>query len=132
MSSALRDPPRRPKGHQPQYFDDPALDQLHAAVLILATELSVAFDRIDTVEQHLIARGGLSPDELDRFVPDDATAAHRDARRRDIAERVLKQFRDYRESLFERAAQIRARQADPPAGSMPESSTPGTPAGDTR
>ena len=46
MSSPQREPPSRPKGQQPQYFDDPAIDQLHAALLISAIELSVAFDRI--------------------------------------------------------------------------------------
>ena len=40
----------RPKGHRPYYFDDPAIDQLHSAVLALAGELAVAFDRIDTLE----------------------------------------------------------------------------------
>jgi len=36
-------------------FDDPAIDQLHAAYVTLATELAVAFERIDTLERLLAA-----------------------------------------------------------------------------
>ncbi len=107
MSSPRPEPPRRPKGHQPQYFDDPAVDQLHAALLASAIELSVAFDRIDTLEQLLIERAGVTRENIDHFAPDEAAKARRAARRADLAERLLKPFRDYRESLLEREAASR-------------------------
>ncbi len=34
----MKVPPRRAKGHRPQVFDDPAIDQLHAAFVAMATE----------------------------------------------------------------------------------------------
>lgn len=113
MSASRRDPPRRPKGHQPQYFDDPAIDQLHSAMLALATELSVAFDRIDTLEQIIEQRAGVSRAEIDAFVPDEAAVARRAARRNDIAERLLRPFVDYRANLIERATHAAAAPAEP-------------------
>ena len=46
--SEMQPPPSRPKGRRPQLFADPAIDQLHAAFVALATELAVAFDRSTT------------------------------------------------------------------------------------
>lgn len=111
-----RSPPDRPKGHQPMYFDDPAIDQLHAALLSMATELAVALDRIDTLERLLERRTGLSRAEIEGFVPDAAIAAERAARHADLAARLLKPFRDYREGLFERAAAGAQQTPDRSAG----------------
>lgn len=97
-------PPERPKGHQPVYFDDPAIDQLHAALLSMATELAVALDRVDTLERLLERHTGVTRAQIEGFVPDAAIAAERAARHADLAARLLKPFRDYRESLFERAS----------------------------
>ena len=97
-------PPQRPKGHQPVYFDDPAIDQLHAGLLAMATELAVALDRIDTLERLLERHAGVSREQIEGFEGDDAIAAQRAARHADLAARLLKPFRDYREGLFERAA----------------------------
>lgn len=105
-------PPDRPKGHRPYYFDDPAVDQLHAALLAMATELAVAFDRIDTLERLLESRLDVPRSEIEGYVADDAAAAQRAARHADIAARLLKPFRDYREDLFARAAHERGRQAE--------------------
>ncbi len=104
MSSA---PPDRPKGHRPQFFADPAVDQLHAALLAMATELAVAFDRIDTLERLLETRLGIARADIEGYVPDEASAAQRARRHADIAARLLKPFRDYREDLFARAAHAR-------------------------
>lgn len=97
-------PPDRPKGPAPVYFDDPAVDQLHAALLAAVTELAVAFDRIDTLERLLESRCGVARADIDAFQPDEATSAARAARHADLAARVLKPFVDYRAALLERAA----------------------------
>jgi hypothetical protein len=97
------EPPRRPKGHHPQYFEQPAVDQLHAAVLALASELAVAFDRIDALERLLAASGALPAGAIDAYKPDEAAVQVRSARHADIAERLLRPFREYREDLFARA-----------------------------
>lgn len=110
MSRARLAPPRRPKGQQPTFFEDPAIDQLHAAVITLASELAVAFDRIDTLERLLERNGTTTRGDIEQFVPDEQVRQQRAARHADIAERVLRPFVNYRESLFEQAAQ----QADAP------------------
>lgn len=98
----VQSPPRRPKGHRPQVFNDPAIDQLHAAFVAMATELAVAFDRIDTLERLLEHRAGISRAEIEAWRPDDAAAVDRAARRADIAERLLRPFRDFREDQIAR------------------------------
>ena len=77
----MTDAPTRAKGPLPQYFDDPAIDQLHSALLALAAELSVAYDRIDTLERMLERKGTLSRAEIDRFEPDEPALQERAARR---------------------------------------------------
>jgi hypothetical protein len=100
--SEMREPPRRPKGHRPTFFDDPSIDLLHAALLQLTGELAVAFDRIDSLERQLSAKGVVPAGAIDSFRPDEAAAKARAERHAQLADRVLKPFKDYRESLFER------------------------------
>ena len=107
--SEMQPVPRRPKGRRPQLFDDPAIDPLHAAVVALATELSVAFDRIDTLERLLEQRAGVSRSEIDAYRPDEAATAARAARRADIADRLLRPFRDFRDDQLERAGRVERR-----------------------
>jgi hypothetical protein len=99
----MQEPPRRPKGHRPQLFDDPAIDQLHAAFVALATELAVAFDRIDTLERLLEERAGVTRTDIDAYQPDEKAQAARAARRADIADRLLRPFRDFRDDQLARA-----------------------------
>jgi hypothetical protein len=110
MSKSMRDPPRRARGQQPYFFDNPAIDQLHAAVITLASELSVAFDRIDTLERLLQRDGTFSRSDIDTFAPDAAAQAERAARRTDIAARVLRPFVQYREVLLQHSASASPRQ----------------------
>lgn len=100
----MQTPPDVPKGHRPQVFDDPAIDQLYAAYVALATELSVAFDRIDTLERLLTERTGLPREAIEQFEPDAVAAQARADRRAELAARLLKPFRDYREQRIARAA----------------------------
>lgn len=109
----MTEPPTRAKGHRPTYFDDPAIDQLHAAVLALAGELSVAYDRIDTLERVLARRGTLDRSEIDAYQPDEAAAAERAQRRSELVSRLLRPFRDYREDLLERARHAREHGSKP-------------------
>ncbi len=69
----------------------------------LATELSVAFDRIDTLERLLEEHTNVGREEIDRYQPDESVAAARAARRADIAERLLRPFRDFGEDQIARA-----------------------------
>ncbi len=95
--------PRRPKGRRPYYFDDPAIDQLYSAHLALATELSVALDRLDALERVLEGSRRFARADLERYRPDESAAAERAEKREQLVERLLRPFVDYRESLFARA-----------------------------
>jgi len=97
-------PPRRAKGTRPTYFDDPAVDQLHAAFLALAAEVSVAYDRIDTLERLLERAGTVARADVEAFQAEPEAAAEREARRTAMIERLLQPFREYREALLEQAA----------------------------
>jgi hypothetical protein len=103
MDDSPQEAPRHAKGPMRQYFDDPAIDQLHHALLALAGELSVAFDRIDTLERLLERSGTAVRADIDSFVPDEVAEAQRRSRREALVERVLRPFREYREQLIERA-----------------------------
>ncbi len=102
--------PEFAKGHKPQVFDDPALDQLHGAWLTLATELSVAFERIDTLERLLENRLGITRSEIENFEPDPAASLQRTERRLDIAHRLLRPFREFREAKINHASRTNTNQ----------------------
>ena len=61
--------PRPSKGNRPQYFDDPNMDQMHAMIVALATEVSVLTDRFDTIERVLEEKGqrAVSPGPTSRL-----------------------------------------------------------------
>jgi hypothetical protein len=91
--------PRRAKGERPYFFDDPAIDQLHAMFLALSAELSVAYDRIDTLERLLEQKGLVPRTEVEAYRPDDAVEGARAARRSEYLQRIFRIFRDQREGL---------------------------------
>lgn len=94
----MKQPPEFPKGHRPQVFDDPGIDQLYAAYVALATELAVAFDRIDTLERAVIAGGELTRERLEQLSLEALQDPARVAQRNELAERLLKPFRMFREA----------------------------------
>ncbi|MCB1623698.1 MAG: hypothetical protein KDI32_03860 [Pseudomonadales bacterium] len=91
-----------PKGHRPYFFDDPAIDQLHAALLAVTQELSVARERIDTLERVLEQSGHLKRTAIETYRADGAADLERAEQRASLVARVLKPFVDYRENLFNR------------------------------
>lgn len=95
--TAPANPPEYPKGHRPQVFEDPAIDQLHAAYVTLATELAVAFERIDTLERLLMQHANVDRQTLEAIALDETRVEERIARQTALAQRLLKPFRDFRE-----------------------------------
>lgn len=85
---------------RPQYFDDPAVDRLHAMCLALAAELSVAYDRIDALERLLETKGLLERSEIEQFVPSEQAETERAARREAFLRRILQTFTDQRDELL--------------------------------
>jgi hypothetical protein len=80
--------PRRAKGRRPQFYEDPAIDQLFAIVTALTGEISVLFDRLDTLER-LLTESRVLPQAIESYVPDDAAAALRGQRRDELLRRVF-------------------------------------------
>ena len=82
--------PRIAKGKRPSFFRDPGVDQLYSIVVELAAELSVALDRIDTLERALDEKSMLARAELEAYRPDAAVEAERSARRDAYLQRVFR------------------------------------------
>lgn len=83
---------RTSKGTRPAFFDEPAIDQLFAIATALAAEVSVAFDRIDTLEQLLQQAGTLAPEAVDGFHPGPQVVDARKQRRAELLQRLFAVF----------------------------------------
>jgi hypothetical protein len=90
--------PRDPKGRRAQFYDDPAIDQLWAILLALTAEVSVAFDRIDTLERLLEQAGTLRRDEVEGYLPDESASEERNRRREALIQRVFQVLSQYEKS----------------------------------
>ena len=56
---------RSVKGCRPQFFADREIDRLHGMVMAMATEMSVLYQRIDTMERVAAKKGVVLREELD-------------------------------------------------------------------
>ncbi len=81
---------RAAKGRKPQYFADPATDKLLSMVLALTQELSVARDRIDTLERLLDRAGVLAAQSVEDYLPTPEEAAARSTLRAGMIRRVFR------------------------------------------
>ncbi|MCZ8130493.1 MAG: hypothetical protein O9284_04245 [Steroidobacteraceae bacterium] len=87
--------PRDPKGGRAQFYQDPAIDQLWAVVTALTAEVSVAFDRLDTVERLLERDGRVTRAAIEAWRPDDAATQERAERREELIARVFQVLSQY-------------------------------------
>jgi hypothetical protein len=78
------------RGRKPQYFSDPAIDRLLWMTVTLMEELSVARERIDTVERLLDRKKLLRVREIEAYEPDANAESEREARRAEYVDRVLR------------------------------------------
>lgn len=81
--------PRIAKGRRPTFHDDPSVDHLFAIVTALTAEISVLFDRLDTVQRLLAAAGVVSGEALAGYVPDAPAAQARAEQRDELLRRVF-------------------------------------------
>jgi len=82
--------PRHAKGKRPQFFSDPGIDQLYSIVLELSAELSVALDRIDTLERLLDEHDVASLAEIQDYEPTDAVDSERSKARERYLQRIFR------------------------------------------
>ena len=89
--------PRPARGKRPQYFDDPALDQMHATLLAVTAELAVLQDRFDLIERVLDERGILSRADIEAFDLDEAAREERGMKRDQLVRRLFRDISARRE-----------------------------------
>lgn len=82
--------PRHAKGARPNFFDDPAIDQMLTFFIELTTEVSVLRDRVNTLERLLEGNGVLRRSDIETYRPDDAAERERMDQRREFLQRVFR------------------------------------------
>jgi hypothetical protein len=87
--------PRVPKGSRAQFYDDPAIDQLMAIVVALTAEVSVAFERMDTLERLLERSAKLDRAAIEAYLPDEQVAGERFRKREELIQRVFQVLSQY-------------------------------------
>lgn len=79
---------RDAKGKRPSFYETPGLDQAMSMILVLASELMVTRDRLDTLERVAAAKGLVLGDELESYEPDAAALEAREARRQQFLDHL--------------------------------------------
>lgn len=77
------------KGKRPQFYDAAGLDQAISMVMVLANEVSVLHDRIDSIERVAKAQGIDLAAGIETLVLDQTALEAREAWRQDFLERLF-------------------------------------------
>ena len=90
---------KRAKGKRPEYFDEPALDRLYSVVFAMAAEVSTLRERQDTVERLLDAKGTISREDIETYVPDRQAGEERGLATRAYISRIMRGFQQEAEAM---------------------------------
>ena len=90
---------KRAKGKRPEYFDEPALDRLYSVVFAMAAEVSTLRERQDTVERLLDAKGTISREDIETYVPDRQAGEERGLATRAYISRIMRGFQQEVEAM---------------------------------
>jgi hypothetical protein len=74
--------------NNPQYYDDPAIDQLMSIVLDLGAEMWVMRDRQAMMEELLETKGSVTREDLDKGRPSENLAERLEQERQEFIRRV--------------------------------------------
>ena len=85
----MRQLERNARGKRPQFYATPGLDEAMSMIMVLASELTVVRDRLDTVEKLAAAKGVVLDAEIEGVEPDQATLEARELRRQDFLARLF-------------------------------------------
>lgn len=92
MSTETQDRPhvvKDARGKRPTFYDAPGMDQAMSMIMVLANEISVIHDRLDSAER-VAARGGLDlAAGIETLELDQAALEAREAWRQDFLERLF-------------------------------------------
>ena len=80
---------REARGKRPQFYDSPALDQMMSMILVLAGEVSVLADEIDSIKRVASQRGLDLAAEIRNLKLDEAALEEREGRRQQMLERLF-------------------------------------------
>lgn len=80
---------RDSRGKRPQFYQDPALDQMMGMIMVLAGEVSVLADQLDSTHRVLANHSIDAKAEINALVFDDAALQEREARRQAMLERMF-------------------------------------------
>ena len=75
------------------------MDQMHAMIIALATEVSVLTDRFDTIERVLEDKGSVTRAEIEAWEADDTASDERHAKRDQLIKRLFRTVRESRTVL---------------------------------
>lgn len=98
--------PRIAKGKRPQYFSDPSLDQMHAMIIALTTEVSVLTDRADLIERLLEQKGTLTRRDIEDWQPDANALTERHDKRETLIRRIFRSVHETSNVLNESADKV--------------------------
>lgn len=82
--------PRQSKGERPQFFDDPAIDQMMTFLLEMMAEMSALRNRVDTIERLLETKGHISRADIEAYRADAAIEAERAQWNQGFIRRVMR------------------------------------------
>jgi hypothetical protein len=81
--------PRTVRGKRPQFFANPGLDEAMSMIMVLAEEVAVLRDRLDTVERVAADKGVFMAAEIEGYEFDQAALAARENWRQQFFERMF-------------------------------------------
>jgi hypothetical protein len=79
---------RNAKGKRPLFYQAEGMDQAMSMILVLANEMMVVRDRLDTVERIAVAKGVVLEAEIEAYEPPQDVLEVREARRQDFLARL--------------------------------------------
>jgi hypothetical protein len=77
------------KGKRPDFYETPGLDQAMAMIMVLANEMAVLHDRLDSAERVMAATGIDLAAGIETLTLDQAALEAREAWRQDFLERLF-------------------------------------------
>ena len=78
-----------PKGKKAKFFDNSEVDYLFSIITMLTQELSVTYDRVETLELLLEKKGLINKGEIDNWVSNESEELIRSKRREDLISRIF-------------------------------------------
>ena len=90
---------QKAKGKRPYFFKDPDVERVLSITMAVAGELAVLRQRLDTIEELLAERGGISKRDIEAFAPNAAQQEARGRWSQEYLARILRIVQQEREAV---------------------------------